>query len=184
MEGLAGVETKLPADFVMELCRHSLRRSTWSTLLPAGKSWKKAHDMLEPQEELEDEEYQVHPLWELCARGCAYRTTWKAPVHKPVHINLLEMKAHLREERRIACKHVSLRIPYALDSQVCLGATVKGRASATSLTRAMKKNLGYGIGSDLYGFTCSFLQPSTEQMNLPEAPVLRPLTYRAPVLVG
>ena len=104
MEGLAGVETKLPANFVMELCRHSLQRSTWSTLLPAGKSWKKAHDMLEPQEELEDEEYQVHPLWELCARGCAYRTTWKAPVHKPVHINLLEMKAHLREERRIACK--------------------------------------------------------------------------------
>eukprot|EP00435_Cladocopium_sp_Y103_P036916 s1777_g9.t1 len=156
LDGLAAVTTPLTSAFSEELCRHSLRKSAWSTLLPAGKSWRKLHDDLPAEEELEDHEYEVHPLWELCARACPFTTTWSVRVEKPLHINILEMRAHLREERRLAQRHCSLRIPCGLDSQVCLGACIKGRASATSLTKELRKGLGYGIGSDLHFFYMFF----------------------------
>eukprot|EP00435_Cladocopium_sp_Y103_P027124 s2178_g6.t1 len=158
LTGLAAVRAPLGSLFSQELCRHSLRKSCWSTLLPPGKSWKKQHGLLEPEDELDDaeESFQVHPLWELCARGCSFSTTWSSRADSNLHINLLEMKAHLREERRLARNGRSLRVPQGLDSQVCLGALVKGRASSTALTREMRKGLGYGIGSDLYNFYMFF----------------------------
>lgn len=156
MDGLAGVATELTEEFSMELCRHSLRKSSWTTLLPPGKSWSRSHGLEDDTSEEDDTEFAVHPLWELCARGCEFKTTWKAPVHQPLHINLLEMKAHMREERRLSRRHFNKRIPFGLDSQVVLGAAVKGRAAATSLTRELKKNLGYGVGNDLYFFYMYF----------------------------
>ena len=156
MDGLAGVMTDLTEEFTMELCRHSLRKSCWTTLLPPGKSWSRSHAMSEAESYEDEADFEVHPLWELCARGCRFKTTWKAPVHQPLHINLLEMKAHMREERRLSRRHFNKRVPFGLDSQVVLGASVKGRASATTLTRELKKNLGYGIGNDLYFFYMFF----------------------------
>ena len=156
MDGLAGVMTDLTEEFTMELCRHSLRKSSWTTLLPPGKSWSRSHAMSEAESYEDEADFEVHPLWELCARGCRFKTTWKAPVHQPLHINLLEMKAHMREERRLSRRHFNKRVPFGLDSQVVLGASVKGRASATSLTRELKKNLCYGIGNDLYFFYMFF----------------------------
>ena len=85
------------------------------------------------------------------------------------HINLLEMKALMREERRLARRCFNMRIPVGLDSQVVLGASVKGRASSTALTRELKKNLGYGIGNDLYNFFMFF--PSA--MNRADGPSRR-----------
>ena len=174
LTGLAAVRAPLSSLFSQELCRHSLRKSCWSTLLPPGKSWKKQHGLLEPEDELDDaeESFQVHPLWELCARGCSFSTTWSSRADSNLHINLLEMKAHLREERRLARSGRSLRVPQGLDSQVCLGALVKGRASSTALTREMRKGLGYGIGSNLYNFYMFFPLPSTELMALQEAKTL------------
>lgn len=169
LDGLAGVRTELTAEFSMELCRHALRKSCWSTLLPPGKSWKKTHDVLPSDEELDDMEYEVHPLWELCARGCRFHTTWRTDVQTQKHINLLEMKALMREERRLARRCFNMRIPVGLDSQVVLGASVKGRASSTALTRELKKNLGYGIGNDLYNFFMFF--PSA--MNRADGPSRR-----------
>ena len=157
MTGLAGVVTSLTPAFTQELARHSLRKSTWATLLPPGKSWQKEKGTLLPDDELEDGTvYQVHPLWELCARGCKFKTTWSCKVKNPKHINLLEMDAHLREERRICKTCQSIRYPSALDSQVVLGALVKGRASATSLTTSMRRSLGYPLGNDLYSYYMFF----------------------------
>ena len=157
LSGIAAVKTELTSTMTQELARHSLRKSTWSTLLPPGKSWQKEKGVLPPEDEMPDAEaYQVHPLWELCARGCKFRTTWSAKVVKPKHINILELDAHLREERRLCRSVQNLRYPSALDSQVVLGALVKGRASATSLTSGMRRNLGYPVGNDLYSFYMFF----------------------------
>ena len=157
LTGLAGVKTKISPEFSQELCRYSLRKSTWATLLPPGKSWQKAKGLLDPSEELADGDcYQVHPLWELCARGCKFTKTWSCHVKKAKHINLLEMEAHLREERRLSRKFSSLRYPSALDSQVVLGSVVKGRASSSALTSAMRRSLGYPLGNDLYSFYMFF----------------------------
>ena len=189
MSGLAGVRAELSAPFSQELCRHALRKGTWAALLPPSKSWQKQHDLLPPGEELDDFEFSVHPLWELCARGCRFRTTWKARVENQMHINLLEMKAHLREERRLARSCFNMRIPAGLDSQVCLGALVKGRASAVSITRELKKNLGYGVGNDLYYFYMFFPSamnradgPSRDEA--PKAPDVKLQTWWSDALAG
>ena len=64
---------------------------------------------------------------------------------------MLELRAHLAEERRIAVSHRSLRVPFALDSQVCLGCLIKGRSSSKQLCCEMKRSLCYALGGDIYG---------------------------------
>ena len=97
------VTAQLTSEFTQEVCKHSLRRSSWSTLLPPEKAWQKQHDLLAASDDMEDGfEYSVHPFVKLCARGCRFKTMWKAKVERAVHINILEMKAHLREEMRLA----------------------------------------------------------------------------------
>ena len=42
------------------------------------------------------------------------------------------------------------RVPFGIDSQVCLGAVVKGRAASHALTRMMRASIPFCIGSDVY----------------------------------
>ena len=157
LSGMGGVKAEFSSAFSEELCRHALKKSSWAILLPPGKSRQKAHGVLDPSEELPDDfEYSVHPLWELCARSCKFKTTWKAPCPANTHINVLEMRAHMREERRLCRALMNMRIPTALDSQVVLGAVIKGRASSTALNKELRRNLGYPIGNDLYEYYMFF----------------------------
>jgi len=61
-----------------------------------------------------------------------------------------ELRGYLRDELLTATEHTSVRIPYAMDSQVSLGALVKGRASSKALNRDLRRSLGPMISSDLY----------------------------------
>ena len=56
----------------------------------------------------------------------------------------------MTEERRLANRKRSLRFPCGLDSQVVLGALVKGRAASPKLNQLMRRNMGYPVGADLY----------------------------------
>lgn len=116
--------------------------------LPWLRGGERNHELLEEQNEIE-EPYRTHVLWELCARGLQYEETWRQPVTKSQHINVLEAKAVLREERRLAERVMPLRQPFALDSQVCLGSFVKGRSSSAALNSQMLRNLPYPIGSGI-----------------------------------
>ena len=78
-------------------------------------------------------------------------------VLKSTHINVLELRAHLREEKMLAATHRSLRIPFGIDSQVALGALTKGRAASKALNAELQKTLAYPLGSDLYGNYMYFL---------------------------
>ena len=152
LDGIAAVRGAISASLAEELCRHSLRKSSWSTLLPPHKSWQKSHGILDPSDEVEGEAYQVHPLWEVCARAVKYKVAWSSLVDSCSHINVLEMKAYLKEEKYLCSKLRSKRVPSALDSQVVLGALVKGRSSSLVLSRMMRQSMCYPIGNDLYNF--------------------------------
>lgn len=149
--GMAAVSGKLPDVVAAEVHRHSVTRGTWTQLLPPGKAWLRVNEMLDPEDELPDgEPYDVHPLWEVLARCVDYREEWRAEHRRPVHINIGELRAHLREEARLGVTMISKRICYALDSQVALGCLVKGRASSIALNGELMRSIPLVLGSDLY----------------------------------
>ena len=92
---MGAVRASLPPKISCEIARHSLRKGTWTKLLPAEKAWLREHQLLPEDEELPDSAYRTHPLWELLARGLDYSETWRRPVRKRLHINVHELRAHL-----------------------------------------------------------------------------------------
>ena len=146
---LAAVEAKVPEPLCSELCRTAISRGRWANLLRPVAAWERQHDLLDPTEEIEDP-YAVHPFWELCARSLVYEELWRKRVERARHINILEARAHLAEEQRIAIRFGRRRVPFALDSQVCLGSFSKGRSSSPALNRCMKRSLGYALGGGVF----------------------------------
>lgn len=108
LSGLAAVSAKIRPCLSQELCRTSLLKGRWVSLLNAHDSWLQHHALLEPEDTI-DEPYTTHPLWEACARGLKFSETWRQTVSKSSHINVLELKAHLKEERRIAVQNPGKR---------------------------------------------------------------------------
>ena len=148
---MAGVRAQVPVKVVQELSRHTLRKGAWTKLLPAEKAWRREHGMLAVEDELPDEQFRTHPLWEVMARSLDYSESWRRRPWRKAHINVLELKAHVIEEKRLATSRTSLRVPFGIDSQVTLGAVVKGRAASKALNDELKRSMCYPIGSDLYG---------------------------------
>lgn len=155
LDAMAAVSASVPRHVCEELCRTGLTKGRWTQLLNPHEAWKKQHDLLQPDVEIE-EPYNIHPFWELCARGLRFKEVWRETVVKPQHINLLEAKAYLREERRMSVQRPISRVPFALDSQVCLGAFTKGRSSSVALNRLLKRNLCYPLGGGIFSFFMYF----------------------------
>eukprot|EP00435_Cladocopium_sp_Y103_P036673 s3148_g9.t1 len=152
--GMAAVACALPVPVAKEVHRLALSKSFWTKLLPPSKAWLRAKDILSPEDELPSGDvFDVHPFWEQLARSLSYVELWRKKHPKPVHVNIGELRACLREESRLATNHVSARIAFALDSQVALGCLVKGRAASKALNSELMKSIPLVIGSDLY---CSY----------------------------
>lgn len=147
---LAAVRASVPRAIVAEVARRGLRKGRWSKLLPAHQAWLRSHGLLGESEELPGDAYDARPIWVLLARCLTYEERWRKPVARDTHINILELRAHLLEERRLAQCFSHSRFLYGLDSQVSLGALVKGRAASRALNREMVKALPNVISSDLY----------------------------------
>ena len=165
LDCIAAVRATIPLHLSKELCRTALVKGRWTQLLSPSEAWRKQHDCLSPDEEV-DEPYVIHPLWELCARGFHFTEAWRQKVSKKSHINILEAKAFLKEERRLAALQQRARYPTALDSQVCLGALVKGRSSSSGINALLKRNLPYPIGAGVYNFFMYF----ASKLNRADAP--------------
>ena len=148
LQAMAAVRATITADVSQELCRTSLVKGRWTSLLTPIQEWKRIHDLLDVADEV-DEPYAVHPFWELCARGLEYTETWREKVAKKFHINVLEAKAYIKEEKRCAVQQPRRRVPFALDSQVCLGALVKGRSASTCLNSVLE-----AISAISFGWWC------------------------------
>ena len=179
LDCIAAVRATVPVHVSRELCRTSLVKGRWTQLLSPSEAWQKQHDCLSPDDEV-NEPYVIHPLWELCARGFQFVEAWRKKVFKKSHINILEAKAFLKEERRLANLQQRARYPTALDSQVCLGALVKGRSSSSGINALLKRNLPYPIGAGVYNFFMYFASKlnradaPTREQEIPEPDIALP----------
>ena len=149
---MAAVRAELGEKVIQECSRHSLKKGNWSRLLPPDKAWMRSHGILKPEDELPEETYNTHPLWTLLANSLEYRERWRAPCKIGQHINILELKAFLREEKFLSKSFCGRKFLCGLDSQVSLGALVKGRASSASLNSLLRSSLCYPIGSGMTGY--------------------------------
>ena len=154
---LSAVRAELPAESCKEFSRFSLKKGTWSRLLPPGRAELRARAKLDPSDELPGVGLTSHPLWSILARGLKYEEVWVSEVFGNPHINLLELKAFLKEEKRLSSIHQQKRCLSGLDSQVCLGALVKGRSSSPAINRALRSALAYPLGSSFHNYFMYFL---------------------------
>ena len=162
----AGVSARLPKTICAEVMRRSLKRGVWSKLLPPHKAWLREHALLSEGEEMPGEGYSSHPLWNLLASCLQYEFNWRRPILQRRHINVTELDANLNAEKRSAANLKHKRILFALDSQVALGALVKGRASSSALNDQLRRSLAHMLGADLYGYYIYFPSP----LNRADAP--------------
>ena len=174
--GMAAVSASVSRNLAKEALRFSLTRSTWTRLLAPGAALMYEKGLLDAEDQLPDEEavpYRTHPFWNLLATAPTYRECWRLPHLRQVHINLAELSAHLREEKRIADLEVSVRVPYGLDSQVALGALVKGRSASPQLTSLLSRSIPTVLGRDIYagyGFFPSEVNPADAPTRSAEVP--------------
>ena len=148
---IAACEAPLHEELAGECLRHSLMKGSWTRLLSPSAAWLREHDMLDPHDELPDSlPYTPHPVWQVLATALPYRELWRERLEKRKHINLSELGASLKQERRIALSYSSCRFLAALDSQVGLGALCKGRAAAVPLNRMLKASVPTYLGGGLY----------------------------------
>lgn len=147
---IAAVRAPLQATVVAELSRHTLRKGIWTRLLPPGRALLREHGLLDVNDEVPDEKYRTHPLWEILARSLVYSESWRRLIRTEQHINVSELQAFVLEEKRVANSTPSLRYLSGADSQVALGAVVKGRAASPKLNRVLQTTMPYAIGGDVY----------------------------------
>ena len=149
--GEAEVAASIPATIAQEAVRHSLRKSVWTRLLAPTQALARLHGQLDASAELPDEHvYCMHPLWEILVRSLEYRLKWKARSSRVRHINISELRAFLRSERRQGTRRPESRCLRASDSQVVLGCVQKGRSSSKALNRELRQSIPNIIGNDVY----------------------------------
>ena len=153
-EWMAEVTAELPPVFAADLSRHKLTKAAWSRLLSPLKAWKKEKGVLETHEEVPDgeEPARAHPVWSQLAKSLQFCERTKRKVRKRTHINISELDAALAAESRHGRRKPSSRLLLGSDSQVVLGALVKGRSSSSSLNARLQRALPDVLGYNLY--TC------------------------------
>ena len=151
----AEVTTQVSPVLAEELGRQRLTKAAWSRLLSPLQAIKKLHGTLSPSEEVPPGEKAAceHPLWSGVVRSKQFRLQWRRRVHHRPHINVSEMAAALRSEARRARRFPGSRILTGSDSQVVLGALVKGRSSSKVLNRQLKRSLPTVLSYNVYNYT-------------------------------
>ena len=155
-EAMAAVRAPIHPKVAQEVSRHCLRKGIWSRLLPPGRALLRLHGLLPAEDEVPDEGYRTNPLFEVVARCLLYRETWRRRIRRQQHINVSELHAYLLEEKRIAESQRCCRFLNGMDSQVGLGALVKGRAASPALNRLLQRSMPYAIAGDVYSFPMYF----------------------------
>ena len=159
-EAIAAVKAPLCEPMVKELTRHCLRKGAWAKLLQPQAALLREKNLLDVEEELPADVFNSNPLWDVIARCLHYSTSWKRLVKRQRHINILELQAFVKEEKRLCESRSMLRIPFGIDSQVCLGAVVKGRASSKPLNDILRQSMAFPLGADVYEFFMYFRSES------------------------
>ena len=106
-----------------------------------------SEDLLEPEPELpEGTVFSAPPLYVGLACYPAYSELWRRECRSRVHINIAELEAYLREEARAGCRRPCHRFLFGIDSQVALGAVVKGRSASPALNELLSRSIAPYVG--------------------------------------
>lgn len=156
-EWMASVRAPLKPCAVQELARFSLKKGTWSRLLPPGQAYLREKGLLQPDEELPAEGFSTHAIWSTLASSLTYKECWRSRCRREGHINVHELRAFLIEEKRVARECRQKRILSGLDSQVALGTLVKGRSASAPLNKLLRTNLCHPLGSGIFNYYMYFM---------------------------
>lgn len=155
--GIGVTRAPLPSWLQGEIHRHKLRKSVWVHLLSPLKSLQRIKGVLSPAEELpEGQMLASHPLWIVLASALRYKEVCRKAMPPGRHINILEMRGMLKAEAEAAKTHFPARVFSLADSQVALGAWVKGRSSSFGLNQELQQSLGIHLGCGMYS-NCGYV---------------------------
>ena len=104
----------------------------------------------------------MHPLWEVALRFPKYKLCWS---ERRRRVNVSELRAFLRSERRQGLRRPESRCLRASDSQVTLGCVQKGRSSSVALNQELQQSLANVLGNDIYSegmFSDTKLNPADD----------------------
>ena len=98
----AAVFARVPPEVTAEMHRHSLAKGLWSRLLRPVQAYLREKGSLADDEQLPEEHYTIHPLWEEACRSLPFRQLGKTKkISSRRHINLGEIDAALAAEREV-----------------------------------------------------------------------------------
>ncbi|OLP79985.1 hypothetical protein AK812_SmicGene39667 [Symbiodinium microadriaticum] len=141
----AGATAYVGPSWGRELHRHTLTKGLWNRLLRPSDAMLRRAGLLDSRDELPGEAYRTHALWTLLCRSLPFRFYAAFARQPSVHINLKEAESYLLIEEALAAgPWESSRSIGLLDSQVVLGALLKGRSSSGALNLCLQASLpGY-----------------------------------------
>ena len=143
----AAVRAPVPSEVAREGVRQSIQKGAWTRLLADTAAWLREKDLLEPERELPGGiVFPAPPLYVGLACYPAYSELWRREYRSRVHINVAELEAYLREEARAGCRKPTHRFLFGLDSQVALGAVVKGRSASPPLNDLLSRSIAPYVG--------------------------------------
>lgn len=148
----AEVVTDVNQNLAEELARQKLTKPMWSKLLSPVKAWKRSHGLLSPHEEVPNGEAPMtnHFLWTETVKTRQFELVDRQRVRGSPHINLSELEAALRCEARHARSHPNSKQLLGSDSQVVLGALLKGRSSSKAINERLRRALPTLLGYNTY----------------------------------
>ena len=148
----AEVVTDLSEPLVEELSRHTLHKSVWTRLLHPEAAIRRARGDLSVEEELPgDETLKGNRLWQTLFRCLPFEVKWRQRIRRRRHINVHELRAIIRSENRRAQARPHSKLLTGADSQVALGAVIKGRSASSKLNGVLRQSLPMHISLDTYG---------------------------------
>lgn len=148
----AEVTTEVSRAVALELGRQRLTRAAWSRLLTPYQAVQRLHGSLAPAPPGEEAAVD-HPLWSGVIKSSKFRLQWRKRVFNKPHINVSEMAAALRSESRRARRWPGKPLLTGSDSQVVLGALIKGRSSSKVPNGQLKRALPSVLAYNCYNYT-------------------------------
>ena len=151
--GIGVTRARLPDGLQSEVHRHRLRKSYWVKLLTPLRKLQRLRGVLPASEELPDGQMlPSHPLWLALGGSLKFVEVLRKRAVKPTHINVLELRGLGKAEEIAAKEGFRRRVFVLADSQVGLGAWVKGRASSVALNAELQQTLPIHLGCNLQSF--------------------------------
>ena len=148
----AEVCAKISPAIAAELSRQKLTKAAWARLLSPLQQLQRMHHLLPPEEEVPEgeEPARSHPLWTAVIRSTSFSLVRRRRIRGKTHINVSELNAALDSEKRRAEQNPDTRLLTASDSQVVLGALVRGRSSSAALNRRLQQSLPHLLCCNVY----------------------------------